>query len=317
MHKDKIVADVTELVKYIIYSDYVELDTFKKETPLSAILVAPVEHGKTAIIEQFVSNRGILCVGDLTAWGIQHVYLGQMKKGIIKRIMIPDMINPANRKQETVDSLITFFNSYISWEGVRSIATYAMRIKLTEPLRGSLLTTMATKDFKRMTSKLAAVGFLSRLLIIGYKYDKNIARDILIDIALGKNPWNTYKFDLPETQVKVHIPDALSLELIPQAEYIGRRADGVGNRAVHQLKMLSKCKALSEGRETVTKEDTSRIIELSKLYLSRIPDVTWKAEKMIYDEAEKEAKRYEEIPAEDRLRFVTEKLSKGGDLDEH
>lgn len=299
MSNNQIVADITELVKYVIYSDYILLDQSMKETPLSAILVAPVESGKTAILHQFVPTRGILCLSDLTAWGIQHYYLKQMREGLIKRILIPDMINPANRKQETVSSLITFFNSYISWEGVGNIVTYAMNIKLKDPLKGSLLTTMATKDFWRMRKQLAAVGFISRLLIIGYKNSQQVARDILYSIAAGNNTWKQYNLPLPGEHRAVDISVELAERLIPQAEYMGRRAEGYGARAMHQLKMLCKCRALSEGREQVNDSDVDRILHLAKLYLSRIPDIDRKSEKELFTEAEEESKLHDKLTNEE------------------
>jgi len=265
-------AEVTEIIKYVLYSDYLKLDITRKEVPISAALVAPPESAKSCIVEQFIPNHNLLVLTDATAWGIQNVYLEELKAGNV-RILIPDLINPINRKQETVNSLITFLNSYISWEGIRSVATYAFRVKLGEPLRGSLLTTIATKDFKRMVKSLAAVGFLSRLLLIGYCYSLQTARDILRDVAYGQDQWTDIPLNFPDRNQEVSLSSDHTLLLIPQAESIGRGVEAYGIRMLKQLMILARSKALSEGRDMVSRDDVNRIIHLAGRLLGRIPDV--------------------------------------------
>lgn len=273
-------AEVTEIIKYTLYSDYLKLDITRKEVPISAALVAPPESAKSSVVQQFVSNNNFLVLTDATAWGIQNEYLEELKVGGI-RIMIPDLINPINRKQETVNSLVTFLNSYISWEGVRSIATYAFRVRLEEPLRGSLLTTIATKDFKRMVKSLAAVGFLSRLLLIGYFYNLETARDILRDVACGRDQWGDISLNFPDRHQEVSLPSDLALLLIPQAEAVGRGVEAYGIRMLKQLMILARSKALSEGRDIVNKDDIDRIIHLANRLLGRIPDIDDKTDHII------------------------------------
>jgi len=266
-----VVQDVTEIIKYTIYSDYLVIDREAHETVLSAIIVAPVEQGKTSILMQFEPTGGLLCMTNLTAYGLQHKYLKQLRTGAIKRVLVPDFINPANQKQETVNSLITFFNSYISWEGVGNISSYAINLVLTKRLTGGLLTTMAVVDFQRMKKVLAAVGFLSRLLVVGYQDSRKQVKEILLCIARGEVVWNGYKLPVPNNKVAVSMENELSEQVIPLAVSIGRRAYGDGRRAVHQLKVMCRAKALSEGREEVCQEDVDRILWLADKYIGRVP----------------------------------------------
>jgi len=263
--------ELTEFIKYILFSDYVVLDAKKKETALSALVVAPVESGKTALINQFSNNDGILYLTDATAWGIQKHYLPMMRQGRIKRIMIPDLINPTNRKKATVDSIITFFNSYISWEGVGSIATYAMHLELKEPINGSLLTTMATKDFKRMVKGLAAVGFLSRLMILGYSYDQFTVDTLLEDIIEGRAGWDKITLQLPEQTMRVEMDLEQAKKLTGLAKVIGQRCGASGFRALNQLVIMCKSRALSCQRDIVNDEDVARIMWLGDRYIGNIP----------------------------------------------
>jgi len=259
--------EITELLRYILFSDYIELDLSRKETAISAIIIANIESGKTSLIEQFAPNTGILHITDLTAWGIQHKYINELKIGQIKRIIIPDMINPLNRKQETVSGLITFLNAYISWEGVRTIMTYALQIEIKIPIRGSILTTIAIKDYKKLNKGLAAVGFLSRMMPITYSYDSETVSNILLEVAQETDGWRDINLAFPSSPVNINMESGLSVELIDRARKIGEQAGAYGFRAMKQLRVLTKCVALSDGREEVRKDDIDRVLYLTGKYI--------------------------------------------------
>lgn len=274
--------EVTELIRYVLYSDYVELREDMKEVPLSAIIVAPVESGKTATVSQFKENDGILYLTDATAWGIQYRFRSQLASGQIKRLLIPDLINPVNRKKSTVDSTITFFNSYISWEGVDKVATYATKsmVLLDKPLKGSLLTTMAERDFRRMVKSLAAIGFLSRVLLIGYSYDADTIDAILDDIAHNRSTWGKIMLDFPTEPQAVGLSDELADKLKGLARTLGGRSGVGGFRALNHLKVLAKSKALSEKRVEVTADDVHRIMYLADSYIGRV-ELDSRAKKLV------------------------------------
>ena len=225
--------EITEICRYALFTYYIKLDDTHKETPLSLILVAPPEEGKTAVLKQFDGNRGLLYIDNTTAWGIEHKYLKELKEGVIKRVLIPDFIDPTNRKKATVDSTIIFFNKYISWEGIKEVQTYGMSFSLVEPLRGSLLTTMAIEDFKRLVKGLAAVGFLSRLLIVGYKYSLTQLDDLLEDIIYKRAAWGKVELPLPDGKKPVELDPELGATMKPLAMELGQRAAGGGIRSYH------------------------------------------------------------------------------------
>jgi len=264
-------SELTEFLTYVLYSDYIKLDEEAKEVSISAMIIAKIESGKTAIINQFNPNNGMLVMSDITEWGLLHNYLDKLKDGSVKRILIPDLINPVNRKQETVNTLITFFNSYISWEGVNSISTFAINIPLEYPLKGSLLTTIAIADFNRLVEKLAAVGFLSRLVPITYAYAQNTVEDILLDIADNKDKWTPIRLNLPEDRIEINLEPELAKKLIPLAKHIGEQAGAYGFRAMKQLMILIKCRALVSNRTKVNVEDIERIEHLAKRFI-KYPD---------------------------------------------
>jgi len=263
--------DITELLKYTLFSDYIELDPEFHETVLSVMIVAPPGHGKSSAEDQFAGNDGLLTLGNATAWGIENTYLAALRKGVYRRILIPDFINPNAKKQGTVDSTMVFFNSYISWEGVSTISTYATRISLTTPVKGGLITTMATGDFQRMVRRLAAVGFLSRILIIGYEYTTDEARALLDDVCHRRSAWKRIALEFPKKQTPVSIDTELMLKMKELALVVGARGgDITGIRALNHLTILAKSKALSEGRSEVVDNDIYRVMHLADQYVGKV-----------------------------------------------
>lgn len=263
--------EVTELCKYALFTDYIELDESNKEIPVSVIIVADVGNAKTAVVKQYADNDGLLYIDNVTAWGLQKVYLRRIVDGVIRRIIIPDFIDPTNRKKATVDSTITFFNKIVSWEGLKEIQTYAMSVSLEKPVHCSLLTTMALQDYRRMVKGLAAVGFLSRLLLIAYRYSESQINDLLEDIVYKRATWHKIELSFPQHEVPIALDPDLAVTMMGLARTLGNRAgDNTGSRAYNQLAMLAKGRALSKNRPNVNEDDISRIMYLAERYVNNV-----------------------------------------------
>ncbi len=257
-------SDLTEMVKLVLFSGWVKPEGGNK--PVSAMLVAKFESGKTSVLGQFMGAKGTLYLTDVTEYGLIKKYLDPLSKGQIKHIIIPDFIKSINRKKTTVDTLITFFNSLVE-EGIMNISTFALQLELKKPIRAALLTSIAVEDFNRMQKRLAAIGFLSRFMILSYDYDKKYIRDVLREIAQSKGEWSPVKLKLPNAEVQVNLPGGLAQQMTPRAEAIGERLHSYGFRALHMLMSLAKASALSDGRDEVTLEDVVRVLRLSEDYL--------------------------------------------------
>lgn len=267
-------SEVTEILKYALYSDYVVINYDQKEIPLNIMIVAPPGTGKTAMVEQFVENNGVMVFGKITEHSLLDKYLEDLKASH-KRLLIPDMVNPANMKADTVNSLITFLNSYISWEGVRTISHYGghFPIALRYPLRGSLMTTMATNDFQRMFRSLAATGFASRLVIVGYFYKRDTVREIMLNLAYHKHKWLDIKLNLPQDRQYIEADGKYTERLIPTAMKLGEIVPGYDIRAMQQMKLMCKSRALMEGRTKINGEDVERVLYLFKTYALKVPNL--------------------------------------------
>lgn len=263
--------DITEIIKYVIFSDYVKLDEGLKEFPLSLLIVAPVGEGKTSATDQYSNNTGILEIGKVTEYALLHEYMDEMKKGV--RLYYPDLVNTGNMKEDTVNALISFLKDYINWDGVKTISYFSTHIPLTHPLRGSLMGTMASRDFLRMSRNLASSGFLSRILLVGYFYSRKKIIKIMTDYAHRRGSWKKITLDLPDVGSKYEIamPPALVESLIPVAYKFGQKVEGYHIRALQQMVLMCKSKALSEKRKGVGKADVDRVLELYGDYACKVP----------------------------------------------
>ena len=261
--------DITEILKYVLFSDYVNLDQSQKEFALSVLVVAPVGEGKTSITDQFSNNNGILEVSKVTEYALLHEYMTQLQSGV--RLYYPDMVNTGNMKEDTVNALMCFLKDYINWDGVKSISYFNTHIPMTKPLKGSLMGTMASRDFLRMSKNLASSGFLSRVLLVGYHYKREKIIEIMNDYAFKRGTWNKIDLPLPDHKCEVEMTPEKIQTLIPTALKMATKIEGYHIRALQQMTLMSKSKALSEGRLEVDDGDVERVRMLYGNYACKVP----------------------------------------------
>lgn len=248
------------LVKTALYSS-----CLKNERPVSLLISARVESGKTEIVTKFRDNHGILFMSDLTAWGIQKHYLKRLTSGDIKYIIIPDILVPLSRSGDTVNSLIGFLNSLIE-EGVKEISTYAMHFALPTPVRCGLITTITRDDLlgnrrKRWTS----IGFMSRMLPVTYDYHAKTVMDILGSICDHEYYQDaSIKLNLPTAPVQVYLDPAFSERMQGIALQLVDAEELYGFRMQKHLQRLMMAHAVMKGRTTVSDEDFKMIKEMTK-----------------------------------------------------
>jgi hypothetical protein len=78
----------------------------KNEKPLSLLIVAKAESGKTSLMKQYRQSKGIVYVSDCTAYGLTREILPKIVSGEIKTIVIPDLITPLS-KSHSARGLLT------------------------------------------------------------------------------------------------------------------------------------------------------------------------------------------------------------------
>ena len=261
---------VEELIRYTLFSAWV-----KDVRPLSMMVIAKVESGKTEVVNQFIWNKGILVMTDCTYWGILNKYKEQLLAGEINHIIIPDMIVPINRSSDTVNSLIAFLNA-LTEEGVNEIVSYAFPdgLNLDHPIRSGIITTIARPDFDKWKTKWAAVGFTSRFLPVCYDYAENTRDEIYNALIYRREMSKTISLNFPDTPQYIFLPPGIATLATQYSKAIGAAIETYGFRAQRQLQTLMMSRALSRGSDTVEMEDFDSIAELSEFfYPSKVKEI--------------------------------------------
>jgi hypothetical protein len=242
----------------------------RNERPLSLLIIARPESGKSELVLKYKENRpGVVVLTDCTAWGIQRHFLDAMKSKLIHHIIIPDLLTPLSRTPSTVATFIAFFNNLIE-EGIVEVHTYATDFKV-DGLNVGLISTITPSVLRDARHRWARIGFLSRMLPVAYKYSQKTAQEILQSITrrdyYQEQP---KKLSLPSEKQEVDLPKQFAEEMLPfTKEFTGRldRAERLyGFRYQKQLQVLLASHALMSGRSQVTAQDVEVIKSIVALF---------------------------------------------------
>jgi hypothetical protein len=267
------VDNIISLLELVVLTGYI-----KGEQPVSVLVTAPVEAGKTELVDKFGQNKDCVILTDATAYGIMRDYGQAILDGKIKFLIIPDLIKPMSRGKDTVHSLIAFFNALVE-EGVLRISTYAEKvgvpsfgaeIDLPIPVKCGLIATMAKGVLLDGRHHWARMGFMSRMLPISYDYTVNTQIEIHRSIARREYIDDTLiNLELPteDVEVKLELPQSNDLVVLTASlvsVFSKNSPEKIyGFRLQKHLQRLAMASALKEGRDTVVQADVDYIRSLS------------------------------------------------------
>ena len=267
--------NINKLIELVVFSGHI-----KGEQPVSVLVTAPVEAGKTEIVMKYSQVSGCVALTDVTAYGIMRDYGQSIITGRVRHLIIPDMIKPMSRGRDTVHSLIAFFNALIE-EGVLRISTYAERIGAPSdgislespqiPVRCGLIATMAKGILHDGRHHWSRMGFMSRMLPISYTYNVNTQLNIHRSIAnrayLSDTP---IQLSLPSEDVEVRLESTQAGDIITLASGLASIITSSSNpervygfRLQKHLQRLVMASALKNDRDTVSQADVDYVRSLS------------------------------------------------------
>jgi len=240
----------------------------KDEKPLSMILIAPIEAGKTSAIRKTcLKAEPALYLTDATAFGIIRVSNGLRDfRDRYTHLVIPDLLNCLAHKRDTVRTLIHFLNALIE-EGVVNISTYATNLTGTVEVRAGIITAVPQKIFFDKRRGWENIGFLSRALPVSFDY--SIATRVEVFRYIEKQEHlreSIQKLKLPKTRKLINLPFDVAQKIEPYALALAashfQHQRVYGFRYQRQLQAFAKAIALLEGKNIV---DDDCIKELSRL----------------------------------------------------
>lgn len=253
--------ELEEILRLVLLSAYIE-----GEKPLSALIVAAVEAGKTMMMERYRTNHGVLWQSDCTAYGLIQGYTPQFKAGEIRHIFIPDFLRVLAHKPETRQQTLTFLNGLVE-EGVGNMSVGPRILKVETPYSCGIITAIPREVFQDERRHWTRIGFMSRMLPISFAYSVETARRVMLSICDEEYlRYQPVRVEFPTEQWPVTLPSHFSRALVPYSEKLAKSeaVDRYGYRSQKQLQRLLKASALERGNVVVDEHDLARVIRLSR-----------------------------------------------------
>ena len=240
-----------EFIETILFSAYVR----REGAPLSGIVIAPPDTGKSEMLLRYRHNRGLYYITDATSYGIITNLINDIVAGRINHIIIPDFLKVLSRGKVTAREFVSLLNSLIE-EGVTSIHTKFMNIPLLGRARCGFLSSMTVEEYNWKKKAWKSVGFTSRFIPFFFDYTKDDLERARADVLFERNVFEERTLDFPEKEVDVKMDEKYRVRLKDIAEFIGNvNRDFTYFRAIKRVVLFVKSHALLKGRVEVTDED--------------------------------------------------------------
>ena len=262
-----------ELIKIVLLTGYI-----KNEQPVSLLLIAEPDSGKSSLMSRVVTNRGILELTDISAWGISQMIAPLIDKNIeIKHIIIPDFLVVLSKSKSTAERTITFINS-LTEEGIANIGTYLNRgieFKVSDKVRNTrvragIITALTPDEYNKKKKKMNQFGFLSRFLVVRYEYSTDYLDRIFKEIWNGNylhREEELIEFPKEMKEVKIIENDFLytQIKLLAKNKIDSGNVSGTGGRQVRMFKNLLQAIALKNGHNEVIQSDFEEFLSFESL----------------------------------------------------
>lgn len=269
--------DLEKIVLLALASAYLINDK-----PASLMIVSErPESGKTELVRKFGKNKGIVMLSDVTAFSMWRDLHDEIEKGKIKHIIIPEFLAPLSRRT-SLDSLIATFQMMIE-EGLTEIHSGFLKeaIKFSRPIVVGLIVCMPLNAYAANKPNWEMLGFLSRFLLVTYKYDGHTI-DAIFDNIMEEEHYQQEDKESDFNPAMVNIPRPIAEKCLALSTSITQQARNEGKlygfRELKNIKRLVRANALLKATEnkykdtgasdrlTATEEDFNEISRLSYLF---------------------------------------------------
>ena len=230
------------------------------EKPISLLIVAKPESGKSTVMKQYRENKGVIYLSDCTAYGITRDILPKIVSGEVKTIMIPDLLTPLSKQTKTRQSFVGFLNNLIE-EGVAKITTYAT--VWNKEANANLITAVTEDALLDGRRNWAKMGFLSRFIIFSYSYSLNTVIQILDRYSEDGLSSGLVEIELPTESIDIDLPVEIADKINPVAMKMGKIFEIYGFRAKINFRSLLKALAYRNKRDTVTDQEYHEFLEIA------------------------------------------------------
>lgn len=224
-----------ELIQTVILTGRV-----KGHQPVSLLLIAPVERGKTSIALERPC-KSTVALSDVTGGGLREICKAHPE---ISHFVLTDMIAVTSHKSFVAKGTISMLNA-ITEEGLQGTA-YPGSVEFYQAGRRAIIGCLTTKLAQDQRQWWTRTGFASRMLPFAFDHPNELQIKIHDAISEGK-------FEHAETSVPLHVPDgcigarftAMAVRVIRAlAEHKGKELSEIGYRRHKQYRTLAAAHAI-------------------------------------------------------------------------
>lgn len=259
-------------LRYVICSGFV-----KGERPLSTLILAHPERGKTSEVVKF-NAAGCIVANDLTAYGLAEIIekMSETERKIFHHLTIPDLERIRARSRTVRSELITTLQIAMQ-EGLTKIRTHFTKLDCNPPIRIGVILCTTPDDLFDRRSVFRRVPFLSRLIPFTYDFSDEKKAEIL-EYVKQEDHLREESVDIEyRNRADIFMPTPMKNKLgfyarIMASEIESFASQGhtigklIGIRALEQLICYLKSIALSNNRPIVSREDFSEFEKLFRYF---------------------------------------------------
>jgi len=248
---------IEHIIKLAIYSVLI-----KDENPISLIVIAPPEHGKTEILKKFAHINSVKMTTDFNTFLFAD-FVNEFQTEQKTTIMIPDFLRIVKKKYSTQSNSLTIMNS-ITEEGW--IGKLPMGQIIDKPIKANIITALTQDEIADKRHRWAKMGFLSRFIPISFSYNNNTKqkiREYIKDRVYHKDNLEDFEINIKD-KTDIKLPKKYAEQIEKITKNIALRDNFTGFRLQRQLQVLAMSNALSNQRNIVNKDDIEVLEEMSK-----------------------------------------------------
>lgn len=245
--------DLIKLVNLVILTGKV-----KNGRSVSVLLISDPETGKTQILELFMNLEPILWANDLSGKVLATDVARKVEEGKT-HIIIPDLLKVLGHQKIVVRHTMTMLNAIME-EGLKAVLFYGTQIEFKQPVRCGVIAAITKDAFAARERHWKSIGFVSRCLLVSFKYSPDTVRKVHEHIKDGF-PLKTMQI-ITGKPTKVDIPREIAEKT--KDLVLARTPFGTGFRLHKQLRLLLQAHALYSGRSKVIMADFEEVRRLSK-----------------------------------------------------
>lgn len=258
-------GELEKLIQATLFTGYIE-----GEKPVSLLIIADPESGKTELVKKAQRTKGVLYLTDTTAWGIVDKHWDEIESRKIRHIIIPDLTVPLGKQSETRKTFTRFLSALIE-EGVVELQSYAVTktAKTAQGLRCGLISTITPAALDDQRAGWRKFGFMTRMLPVSYSYSQTTVDEIFESILKHQyRQEQPYAITLPDHDIPVELPPRIAEEANILVRFLAQNEGTYGFRYQKEIQTLTMGSALFNGRDIVTKDDYEFLSRLTFFYLN-------------------------------------------------